>query len=124
MVSSIYAHPLEFVIGNVFPSMASLMILKHRMHAITFIGWLILRLIETNDGHSGYEFPISMFKVIPFMSDPNYHNYHHMKNIGNYGSFTSIWDTIFGTNKEFLKYAKEAPVLNEESNRKVKNKCA
>lgn len=121
MVSSIYAHPVEFFIGNVFPSMASLMMLKQRMHAITFVTWMFLRLIETNDGHSGYEFPVSMFKVIPFMSDPNYHNYHHLKNIGNYGSFTWLWDSMFGTNSEFFKYAEEAQsVMEKEEKQKIK----
>jgi sterol desaturase/sphingolipid hydroxylase (fatty acid hydroxylase superfamily) len=120
MFSAIYAHPFEFIIGNVIPSLFGLMILKRRIHAITLITWMTLRLIETYDGHSGYEFPISMFKVIPFMSDPSYHNYHHLKNIGNYGSFTWIWDTIFQTNSEFHKYAEKAHSLTNIPDSKIK----
>lgn len=118
--SSIYAHPVEFVIGNVIPAMSSLMILKSRLHVISLVTWMTLRLIETNDGHSGYEFPISMFKAIPFMSDPSYHNYHHLKNIGNYGSFTWIWDTIFQTNSEFYKYTEKNNELNQNELKKEK----
>lgn len=90
------------------------------MHAITLTTFLTFRLIETNDGHSGYEFPISMFKMVPFMSEPSYHNYHHLKNIGNYGSFTWIWDTIFQTNSEFYKYSEKAPIIGQSGNDKIK----
>jgi sterol desaturase/sphingolipid hydroxylase (fatty acid hydroxylase superfamily) len=101
------------------------MVLKRKMHAITLCTWLTFRLIETNDGHSGYEFPITMFKAIPFMSEPSYHNYHHLKNIGNYGSFTSIWDSIFQTNSEFFKYSQNAHKIGNQTeshkSQKMKN---
>jgi sterol desaturase/sphingolipid hydroxylase (fatty acid hydroxylase superfamily) len=107
MISSVYAHPFEVTIGNVFPLMFSTMILKHRMHAITLVAWTVMRLIETKDAHSGYEFPFSMFRAIPFTSGAPFHNYHHLKNIGNYATFTWVWDYIFGTSKQYDEYVKK-----------------
>ena len=103
MVSSIYTHPIEFIMGNLFPLFFSFFILKDRMHIVTFMSWNILRLIETKDAHAGFDIPFSMFKLIPFGTGSPYHNFHHLKNIGNYGTFTRIWDTIFGTNKVYLE---------------------
>ena len=82
------------------------------MHMGTLIIWVILRMFETVDGHSGYEFSWSPFRLLPlsgilykilifnfnFKGSANYHSYHHTHNIGNYGSFFTIWDTIMKTN--------------------------
>ena len=106
-LASVYAHPLEFVFGNSFPSLAGMFILKSRIHVVTFLGWTIFRFIETHEGHSGLEFPISMFSIIPFSAGSKYHNYHHLKNQGNYASFTTIWDRIFGTNETYLNVEEE-----------------
>ena len=70
-------------------------------HFVTLMVWGSLRVIETHDSHSGYEFPWSVFRIIPFGTDSTYHSYHHSENIGNYSSFMTIWDTLFDTNKDF-----------------------
>ena len=97
------------------------MILKKNMHAMTLVTWTIMRLIETNDAHSGFEFPFSMFRIIPFSSGSPYHNYHHLKNTGNYATFTWVWDSIFGTNKEYFDYVKRVQEQGDWKNKeKVK----
>jgi len=49
--------------------------------------WIIYRVLETLDGHSGFELPWSMFRYLPFSASAQSHDYHHSNNIGNYGSF-------------------------------------
>ena len=101
-ISAVYAHPIEYLFGNAFPSISSLLILKSKMHIITTGGFIFFRFIESHETHSGIEFPYSIFAFYPFHTGSKYHDFHHLKNIGNYGSFTSIWDTIFGTNIVYL----------------------
>ena len=91
-----------------------LFILGSRCHVWTIMLWTLLRVLETHDAHSGYEFPWSIFRIIPFNSDATYHNFHHSKNVGNYSSFMTIWDTVFDSNKEFYeKYQDDSRTENE-----------
>jgi sterol desaturase/sphingolipid hydroxylase (fatty acid hydroxylase superfamily) len=102
----IYTHPVELVIGNIFPMMSALLCLRSNMHAVTLAAWIPMRIYMTHDGHSGYDFPLSPSKALPFASTSVYHNYHHLKNIGNYGSSLRIWDHLFGTNLTYLEEQK------------------
>lgn len=111
-MSAEYAHPIEYAFGNVIPVFVAAKLLGSRMHLVTVATWLIMRVGETVDGHSGYEFSWSPYRMLPFASSSEYHNYHHSHNIGNYESWFSVWDTICGTNKSFNKFRKE--VENEE----------
>ena len=61
------------------------------------------RIMETCDGHSGYEFPWSMFRLLPFSGSSDFHDFHHSKNAGNYSSFFTYLDTLFHTDKEYRK---------------------
>ena len=82
-------------------------LISDRVHMWTLLVWGILRHVESNDGHCGYEFPWSMFRILPFGADATYHTYHHAKNVGNYSSIMTIWDTIFNTNVDYYqKYGK------------------
>ena len=47
--------------------------------------------------HSGYDFPWSMFTLIPFQGSALEHDLHHSKNTGNFGSFFTWWDYACGT---------------------------
>ena len=64
----------------------------------------IARVIETTDGHGGYEIPWSPFRLLPLSGSARFHDYHHSHNLGNYGSFFSFWDTLCGTNKKYLEF--------------------
>ena len=72
----------------------------------TLLIYGILRRIETNDDHCGYEFPWSIYRVMPFGTDATYHNFHHTKNLGNYSSFMTVWDTVFNSNAEYYESLK------------------
>lgn len=115
-MSSIYAHPLEYIFGNLVPYVAVFKLLGSRTHIATFFIWYfscfnfrtILRNFETVDGHSGYEFSFSPFRLIPLSGSSEYHFYHHSNNLGNYCSFFTVWDSLCGTNKSFFEYWNKA----------------
>ena len=102
-----YCHPFEMVIGNILPSVLGPMILGNKMHITAVWGWLIFRVIESIDGHCGYDFPWSPYRLLPLTADYGYHVYHHSNNVGNYSSFFSIWDTILGSNTSYYKFLED-----------------
>ena len=71
------------------------------MHMTSVFGWYIVRIAESMDGHCGYAFPWSPFKLLPLQGDEGYHAYHHSTNSGNYSSFFTLWDTVFGSNTDY-----------------------
>ena len=103
----IYTHPIEFILGNIFPMMSTCLMFRSKMHIVTLGAWIPMRIFFTHDGHSGYDFPFSPLKTLPFATTSVYHNYHHLKNIGNYSSGLRIWDHIFGTNSVYLEEQKK-----------------
>lgn len=103
-IANQYAHPIEHAFVNTLSFLSGMLILGNKLHVSMLMAWGIIRVFETHDGHSGYEFPWSPFRLIPFGGDATYHDFHHSKNVGNYGSFMTIWDSVFNTNKDY--YAK------------------
>jgi len=93
------------------------LILGSNMHFGTVLCWTMMRSLETHDAHSGYEFPWSAFRMIPFGADATYHSYHHSENVGNYSTFMTIWDTIFNTNKDYYAYLAK---MSESKKKQVK----
>jgi sterol desaturase/sphingolipid hydroxylase (fatty acid hydroxylase superfamily) len=55
--------------------------------------------METVDGHCGYEFSWSPYRMLPFSSSAEYHNFHLSHNVGNYSGVSMYWDAICGTNE-------------------------
>ena len=106
-LASYYAHPIEFIFGNLVPIALPVFILGTRMHYTTALTWYVLRSLESVEGHSGYDFSWSPFRCLPFASDYAYHAYHHNHNIGNYSSFFTVWDTVFGSNGVYYDYLAE-----------------
>jgi methylsterol monooxygenase/4-alpha-methyl-delta7-sterol-4alpha-methyl oxidase len=99
-----YAHPLEFVFGNMLPTGLGATLLGGRCHIMTWYLWIFFRILETTDGHCGYEFSWSPFRLLPLSGSANYHNFHHSSNVGNFGSFFTYWDTLCQTNKHYWRY--------------------
>ena len=102
-MSAQYAHPIEHLISNFMPSFAGPCILGAKTHIHVVVLFGILRLYESLDGHSGYDFPWTVFRLIPFGGGPSYHYFHHTHNCGNYSSFTTIWDSILDSNKAYYE---------------------
>lgn len=100
-----YAHPIEFIFGDLLPAGVGMIILGNRCHIVTSYLWTFLKIIETTDGHCGYDFPWSPFRLLPMSAGSSYHCFHHSHNVGNFGSFFTVWDTLFGTNQKYLSYS-------------------
>ena len=113
-----YAHPLEFVFGNLLPAAMGPLLLGKKMHFLTAFTWYALRFIESAEGHSGYDFSWSPFHILPFASDFGYHAYHHSHNIGNYSSFFTIWDTVFGSNKVYYEWKEQESLAKDSASKK------
>lgn len=113
-----YAHSVEYIFGNSLPSIVGSKLLFGRCHVLTMLVFLTIRLTETAEAHSGYDFPFSLTKHLPFSCTPHYHNHHHLTNIGNYGSFFMMWDSICGTNTHF--YSDENNYQRSIKDRKTK----
>lgn len=76
-----YAHPLEVMIlgmGTVGSPILYCALTKN-LHLVTMYTWIVLRLFQAIDAHSGYDFPWSLNKFIPFWSGADHHDFHHEK---------------------------------------------
>ena len=106
-IAAEYAHPIEFILGNMLPTAIGPMIIGPNAHMLTIFAWYTVRFGETLDGHCGYEFSWSPYRLIPFSGGSDYHDFHHSANVGNYASFFSFWDTVFGTNRDFYQHLED-----------------
>jgi len=89
-----YAHPLEtLILGMGF------FLAVHALcdHVIWLFLWLLVRMLETMDVHSGYDFPFNPLHLIPFYGGAKAHDLHHKCSLGNYSSTFTWWDDMFGT---------------------------
>ena len=74
------------------------------MHFSTAMIWTFARTWDAVDGHCGYEFPWSPFRLLTFSASATYHDFHHSHNVGNYSSTLTFWDTVFGYNFDYYSY--------------------
>ncbi|CAF1097972.1 unnamed protein product [Adineta ricciae] len=68
-------------------------------HLFTLCLWIVIRVYQTVNAHSGYDFPyISTQYWFPsIMSGALGHDFHHQHGKWNYGSFFNVWDRLMGT---------------------------
>ncbi len=114
-----YAHPLEFIFGNLFPVNIGPIILGSQVHLATYLIWVIVAQMETADQHSGYEFPWSPYRLVPFSVSTDYHNFHHSHNVGNYCSVSTFWDTFCNTNSVYFKHLEKKALAGEKIESKI-----
>ncbi|VAH05975.1 unnamed protein product [Triticum turgidum subsp. durum] len=96
-----YAHWAEVLILGI-PSFAGPAIAPG--HMITFWLWIILRQMEAIDTHSGFDFPFSLTKYIPFYGGAEYHDYHHYVGGQSQSNFASVFtycDYLYGTDRGY-----------------------
>ncbi|CAI7759088.1 unnamed protein product [Closterium sp. NIES-53] len=101
-----YAHWIEVLLLGV-PTLVGPAIVQ--CHVVTLWVWILLRQLEAIETHSGYDFPWSPTRLIPFYGGPRFHDYHH--EVGgeshcNFASIFTICDWLYGTDKGY--YAKVA----------------
>jgi len=101
-----YAHPIETVFLGIGTILGPLIL---RAHLLTLWVWLFFRVWQVIDCHSGYNFPWSVNRFVPFWGGAEFHDFHHMAFVGNFASTFKIWDKIFGTDDKYYQWkAKEA----------------
>lgn len=100
-----YAHPIEHIFANTIPVGIGYKFLSkvYPVHIFTILIWITMRMFETCDGHSGYNWPWGQSQLLPFSAGGSYHYFHHKQNVGNYGAILSLFDVVFDTNKEYYK---------------------
>ncbi|RPB23126.1 putative C-4 methyl sterol oxidase Erg25 [Terfezia boudieri ATCC MYA-4762] len=67
------------------------------LHVLTMYIWIVLRLFQAIDAHSGYEFPWSLHHFLPFWAGAEHHDVHHEKFVGNFASSFRWWDYMLDT---------------------------
>lgn len=102
-----YAHPVEVMslgVGTVgFPILYAYLAKTFvqwklpELHLFTITCWIVLRLFQAVDSHSGYDFPWSLNRFIPFWAGAAHHDQHHHYFIGNYASSFTWFDFFLGT---------------------------
>ncbi|GMM53813.1 methylsterol monooxygenase [Maudiozyma humilis] len=98
-LSAEYAHPAETMslgFGTVGMPIFYVMY-TGKLHLFTLCLWVVLRLFQAVDSHSGYDFPWSLNKFLPFWAGAEHHDLHHHYFIGNYASSFRWWDFYLDT---------------------------
>ena len=93
-------HPAEDVM-NVIPFITGPLVF--RLHLSTLLLWVVVRVHEIVDAHSGYGIPWSPWS---YTRPSERHEFHHSHNIGCYGSFFPFWDKMMGTDARFREFIK------------------
>ncbi|KAL7311982.1 C-4 sterol methyl oxidase [Mucor circinelloides] len=126
-IAAEYAHPIETMILGfgtiggplIYHALTSLVFKLDDawgLHLVTMLLWIVLRLFQAIDAHSGYDFPWSLCNWVPFWAGADHHDYHHQAFIGNYASSFRWWDYLFGTDAKYRAYRKR----QAEERRKLK----
>jgi len=103
-IAAEYAHPVETFILGIGTLLGPLFFAKHM---ITLWAWLLVRLWETVEDHSGYDLPFNPTNLIPFWGGAVHHDYHHKTFEGPYSSIFTWCDWIFGTDAGFRAQQKK-----------------
>ncbi|KAH8681464.1 C-4 sterol methyl oxidase [Xylariales sp. PMI_506] len=94
-----YASPIEVMLlalGTV-GSPILWVYLTNDLHLFTMYMWIVGRLFQAIDAHSGYDFPWSLHHFLPFWAGADHHDTHHERFIGNYASSFRWWDYVLDT---------------------------
>ena len=94
-----YASPIEVMILGLGTVGSPILwcAISGDLHILTMYAWIVLRLFQAIDAHSGYEFPWSLHHFLPFWAGADHHDTHHEKFIGNYASSFRWWDYVLDT---------------------------
>jgi len=99
-ITAEYAHPVETVFLGIGTMLGPIFFMRH---VATLWVWLVVRLFQTVEVHSGYDFPWSLNRIVPFWGGADFHDFHHKENVGNFASTFIWWDWAFGTDSNFYR---------------------
>ncbi|PGG95399.1 methylsterol monooxygenase [Blastomyces parvus] len=94
-----YASPIEVMILGIGTVSSPILwcAITGDLHILTMYLWIMLRLFQAIDAHSGYEFPWSLHHFLPIWAGADHHDVHHEKFIGNFASSFRWWDYCLDT---------------------------
>ena len=94
-----YASPIEVMILGMGTVLSPILwcAITGDLHVLTMYIWIVLRVFQAIDAHSGYEFPISLHNLIPAWGGADFHDKHHEHFVGNYASSFRWWDYAMDT---------------------------
>ncbi len=99
-----YAHPVETVFLGIGTMLGPILFADHMF---TVWVWLVFRLWETVEDHSGFDFPWNPTNLIPFWAGSAHHDFHHKTFQGPYSSVFTWCDWLFGTDALFRRQQAE-----------------
>lgn len=125
-----YAHPVEVMslgFGTVgFPIIYAYLGKSHPeynlpvLHLFTITTWIVLRLYQAVDSHSGYDFPWSLHHFLPIWAGAEHHDDHHHYFIGNYASSFRWFDYFLKTESGPIAKAARERRMKQRSERLAK----
>jgi len=94
-----YASPIEVMVLGLGTVGSPILwaALTGDLHILTMYLWIMCRLFQAIDAHSGYEFPWSLHHFFPVWAGAEHHDVHHERFIGNYSSSFRWWDYFLDT---------------------------
>jgi len=94
-----YAHPIETIVLGVGFFIPMLFVVDH---LVVVWAWLAIRMLQTTDVHSGFDFPyLNPLYLLPFYGGVRFHDFHHSYFNANYASTFTFWDWVCGTDKPY-----------------------
>ncbi|XP_022759533.1 methylsterol monooxygenase 1-1-like [Durio zibethinus] len=109
-----YAHWAEILVLGIPTFLGPAMV---PCHIITLWLWTVLRQAEAIETHSGYNFPWSPSRFIPFYGGAEYHDYHHYVGRQSQSNFASVFtycDYVYGTDKGYRRHKQAVKKLKEQ----------
>jgi len=106
-----YAHPVETMFLGFGTMLGPLLLARHQM---TLWVWLIVRVFQTVECHSGYNFPWSLNRWVPLWGGAEFHEHHHRTFLGNYASTFVYMDHLFGTDARYLSSKRRLAATGSE----------
>jgi len=104
-IAAEHLHIVEYFFVSILSTSVGPLLLGNRMHVITYVVYMIFRIVESLNAHCGYDFSWSPYGLLPGCQPSSWHNFHHSHNMGNYSG--GFWDYICGTHKPYLEYKKK-----------------
>ena len=91
------------MLANQLPTIGGVLFFGRRFEVLCV--WVVLRLKQTYEVHSGYCFggaPDALW--ITCAEGTAQHDFHHSHNAGNYGGFFVWWDRLCGTDAAYRRH--------------------
>ena len=91
---------LSQVLANQLPTIGGVLFFGRRFEVLCV--WVVLRLKQTYEVHSGYDFSGTWLASVGLLTpDHAHHDHHHTANMGNFGNVYTDW--LFGTMDHYVR---------------------